>query len=232
MDIASKILQDIRFDTIYFTVDILIPCVLALIFGGTIGFQREKSERPAGLRTHALVCLGATVFTLVSYLGFASQDGFDSTRIAAGVVTGIGFIGAGVIFRQGPLVKGVTTAASIWVVAAIGLALGAKLYYLALIVTVLGFLTLSIVKFFEDKLIRLPNYLLRVTASKDFGSSDEIINSMKKISADIKSRKYEFDSGTSQKIYSFNIHSRDPEFSNKVISIISGIKNIEKVTVN
>ena len=232
MDIASKILQDIRFDTIYFTVDILIPCVLALIFGGAIGFQREKSERPAGLRTHALVCLGATVFTLVSYLGFASQDGFDSTRIAAGVVTGIGFIGAGVIFRQGPLVKGVTTAASIWVVAAIGLALGAKLYYLALIVTVLGFLTLSIVKFFEDKLIRLPNYLLRVTASKDFGSSDEIINSMKKISADIKSRKYEFDSGTSQKIYSFNIHSRDPEFSNKVISIISGIKNIEKVTVN
>ncbi len=232
MDIASKILQDIRFDTIYFTVDILIPCVLALIFGGAIGFQREKSERPAGLRTHALVCLGATVFTLVSYLGFASQDGFDSTRIAAGVVTGIGFIGAGVIFRQGPLVKGVTTAASIWVVAAIGLALGAKLYYLALIVTVLGFLTLSIVKFFEDKLIRSPNYLLRVTASKDFGSSDEIINSMKKISADIKSRKYEFDSGTSQKIYSFNIHSRDPEFSNKVISIISGIKNIEKVTVN
>ncbi len=232
MDIAERILSDIRFDTAYFIVDILIPCVLALVLGGVIGFQREKSERPAGLRTHILVCIGATVFTLVSYLGFASQDGFDSTRIAAGVVTGIGFIGAGVIFRQGPLVKGVTTAASIWVVAAIGLALGAKLYYLALIVTVLGFLTLSIIKYFEDKLMRLPNYLLRIVVNKDFESVDTIITSIKKISADIKSRKYEFDTATSQKIYSFNVHSRDPKFSNKALGIISEIKNIEKVTIN
>ena len=232
MDIASKILQDIRFDTIYFTVDILIPCVLALIFGGAIGFQREKSERPAGLRTHALVCLGSTVFTLISYLGFTSQSGFDSTRIAAGVVTGIGFIGAGVIFRQGPFVKGVTTAASIWLVAAIGLALGAKLYYLALLVTILGLLVLSIVKFFEDKLMRQPNYLLRVTANKDFKNVDTIIQPLKKISMDIKSRKYEFDKMASQKIYSFSIHSRDQQFSNKVLEILPGIKNIEKVSIN
>ncbi len=232
MDIASKILQDLTFDPVYLIADILIPCVLALVLGGIIGFQREKTERPAGLRTHALVCLGATVFTLVSYLGFGLQDGFDPTRIAAGVVTGIGFIGAGVIFRQGPLVKGVTTAASIWVVAAIGLALGVKLYYLALIVTILGFLILSIVKFFEDKLIRLPNYFIRITASKDFEDIDTLIHSLKKISMDVKSRKYEFDKIVDKKIYSFSIHSRDPQFSNKVLEMISDIKNIEKVSIN
>jgi len=232
MDIASKILQDLSFDPVYLTADILIPCVLALFFGGIIGFQREKTERPAGLRTHALVRLGATVFTLVSYLGFGLQDGFDSTRIAAGVVTGIGFLGAGVIFRQGPLVKGVTTAASIWIVAAIGLALGSKLYYLALLVTVLGFIILSIVKLFEDKLIRLPNYFLRVTTNNDFKDIDIIINSLKKISMDIRSRKYEFDAAANKKIFSFSIHSRDPEFSNKVLVIVPAIENIEKVSIN
>ncbi len=116
----ERFLAEFSFDLSVFIFDIIIPCMLALVFGGLIGLQRERHERPAGLRTHALVCLGATVFTLVSYLGFSSGAGFDSTRIAAGVVTGIGFIGAGVIFRQGILVKGVTTAASIWIVAAIG----------------------------------------------------------------------------------------------------------------
>ena len=143
MIFLEQFLKEFGFNLSSFIFDIIIPCILALVFGGLIGLQRERHERPAGLRTHALVCLGATVFTLVSYLGFSSSSGFDSSRIAAGVVTGIGFIGAGVIFRQGILVKGVTTAASIWIVASVGLALGTKLYYLSIIATILGFLILK-----------------------------------------------------------------------------------------
>ena len=105
--------------------------LLAAVLGGIIGIQREKAGKPAGLRTHVLICLGSALFTVVSALGFTGN--VDPARIAAGVVTGIGFIGAGVIFRgmRGDKVMGITTAASIWITAAIGIAAGAGLYIIA-----------------------------------------------------------------------------------------------------
>ncbi|NQT66296.1 MAG: MgtC/SapB family protein, partial [Actinobacteria bacterium] len=216
MDFTQKFLSEIRFDSFVFIYDILLPCILALIFGGLIGFQREKAERPAGLRTHTLVCLGSTVFTLISYLGFSSLYDVDPSRIAAGIVTGIGFIGAGVIFRQGPLVKGVTTAASIWVVASVGMALGAKLYYLAILVTILGFITLSILKYIEDKVIKLPNYLVRITTSENFTDMNKIISLLKKISVNIKSKKYEL-AENNKRIFTINLFSKDSEFPTRII---------------
>jgi len=228
----ERFLAEFSFDLSVFIFDIIIPCMLAMIFGGLIGLQRERHERPAGLRTHALVCLGATVFTLVSYLGFSSGAGFDSTRIAAGVVTGIGFIGAGVIFRQGILVKGVTTAASIWIVAAIGLALGTKLYYLSIIATLLGFLILSFLKSFEYRIIRTPNYRIKITASKDFDDIGKIIGTIKDFSLDIKSKKYEFEPDSNTKMYSYNIHSKMPDFSQKIIDRISKINGVLKINVD
>jgi len=228
----ERFLAEFSFDLSVFIFDIIIPCMLAMIFGGLIGLQRERHERPAGLRTHALVCLGATVFTLVSYLGFSSGAGFDSTRIAAGVVTGIGFIGAGVIFRQGILVKGVTTAASIWIVAAIGLALGTKLYYLSIIATLLGFLILSFLKSFEYRIIRTPNYRIKITASKDFDDIGKIIGTIKDFSLDIKSKKYEFEPDSNTKMYSYNIHSKMPDFSQKIIDRISKINGVLKISVD
>jgi putative Mg2+ transporter-C (MgtC) family protein len=230
--LLERFLSEFSFDLSVFLFDIIIPCVLAMIFGGLIGFQRERHERPAGLRTHALVCLGATVFTLVSYLGFSSSAGLDSTRIAAGVVTGIGFIGAGVIFRQGILVKGVTTAASIWIVAAIGLALGTKLYYLSIISTILGFLILSFLKSFEYRIIRSPNYLIKITASKDFDDIGKIRDMIKDFSLDIKSKKYEFEPDSNTKMYSYNIHSKIPDLSQKIIDRISKIDGVLKITVD
>jgi putative Mg2+ transporter-C (MgtC) family protein len=206
--------------------------MLALIFGGLIGFQREKAERPAGLRTHALVCLGSTVFTLISYLGFSLQDGVDPTRIAAGIVTGIGFIGAGVIFRQGSLVRGVTTAASIWVVASIGLALGTKLYYLAILATILGFITLSIFKYIEDRVIKLPNYLIRITTSENFTDLNKIISLLEKMSVSVKSKKYELDDENNKRIFTINLFSKDSEFSTRIIEELSKFKEIEKIVIN
>ena len=96
-------------------VEMVLRLVLATVLGAIIGFQRERSGKEAGLRTHMLICVGAALFTVVSIYGFA---GSDPSRIAAGVVTGIGFIGAGVILhRTGGTVIGLTTAATIWAVA-------------------------------------------------------------------------------------------------------------------
>jgi putative Mg2+ transporter-C (MgtC) family protein len=124
--------------------ELLFRITLAGVLGGAIGAERELRERGAGLRTHTLVAVGAALFTLVSAYGwsdfrFSNSQGvvFDPTRIAAQIVTGIGFLGAGAIIRQGLSVRGLTTAATLWAVAAIGLAAGAGYYSAAAATTVL-----------------------------------------------------------------------------------------------
>jgi putative Mg2+ transporter-C (MgtC) family protein len=122
--------------------EIILRLLLAAALGAGIGYQRERCNKPAGLRTHILICVGSALFTVVSLFGFG--DGVDPSRVAAGVVTGIGFIGAGVIFRgmRGDYVVGLTTAASVWVTAAIGLAAGVGMYLIATIVAVITVLVL------------------------------------------------------------------------------------------
>jgi len=116
--------------------DVISRLFLAIALGALIGYQRERSSKAAGLRTHTLISLGAAVFTVVSIFGFSGA--VDPSRVAAGVVAGVGFIGAGVIFRgmRGEGVTGVaglTTAASIWASAGVGLAAGAGLWLIAVI---------------------------------------------------------------------------------------------------
>jgi putative Mg2+ transporter-C (MgtC) family protein len=124
--------------------ELLVRIGLAAALGGAIGLEREIREREAGLRTHMLVSVGAALFTLVSAYAwtdfrFSTPEGivFDPTRIAAQIVTGIGFLGAGAIIRQGLSVRGLTTAATLWVVAAIGMAAGAGYYAAAVLTTAL-----------------------------------------------------------------------------------------------
>lgn len=111
---------------------------MAIIFGAIIGLEREITHKPAGLRTHMLVCLGSCIFTIVSL-----RFGMDPARVAAGIVTGIGFIGAGTIIAEQGKVVGITTASSLWVTAAIGLTVGIGEYLLAAIATLLVFLILT-----------------------------------------------------------------------------------------
>lgn len=129
--------------------DNLVRLAVAAVLGGAIGFERELRDREAGLRTHMIVCVGAALFTLVSAYGFrdflASGDPViraDPTRIAAQIVTGIGFLGAGAIIRQGLSVRGLTTAATLWVSAAIGIAAGAGYYSGAVLATVVTLVAL------------------------------------------------------------------------------------------
>jgi putative Mg2+ transporter-C (MgtC) family protein len=136
LQLASSILPTLNWD------EALLRLSLAAVLGGMIGFERELREREAGLRTHLLVALGSALFTIVGAYGFhafldSGQDVVraDPTRIAAQIVTGIGFLGAGAIIRQGLSVRGLTTAATLWVVAAVGLAAGAGYYSAAVITT-------------------------------------------------------------------------------------------------
>jgi putative Mg2+ transporter-C (MgtC) family protein len=121
----------------------VLRVMLAMVLGGIIGFQRAKAEKPAGLRDIILICTGAALFTVVSINGFGIDD---QARVAAGIVTGIGFLGAGVIIRRGEggVVKGLTTATTIWVAAGIGMAAGAGMYIIAPVTTLLVLVVLLI----------------------------------------------------------------------------------------
>jgi putative Mg2+ transporter-C (MgtC) family protein len=141
--------------------EVLLRVGLAAILGGAVGFERELRDREAGLRTHLLVSVGSALFTIVSAYGFrdflTSGEAVvraDPTRIAAQIVTGIGFLGAGAIIRQGLSVRGLTTAATLWVVAAIGLTTGAGYYSAAVITTVVALVTLWPLRIMAHRITR------------------------------------------------------------------------------
>jgi putative Mg2+ transporter-C (MgtC) family protein len=141
--------------------EVLVRLGVAAGLGGLIGIERELRERGAGLRTHLLVAVGSALFTLVSAYGFREfliEGGLlvrlDPTRIAAQIVTGIGFLGAGAILRQGLFVRGLTTAASLWVVAAIGMAAGAGYYTAAVFATAFALLGLWPLRIWAYRLLR------------------------------------------------------------------------------
>jgi putative Mg2+ transporter-C (MgtC) family protein len=135
-----------------YQVEVLIKIIVAAILGGIVGWQREARFRPAGLRTHILVCVGSAVYTLAS-MSFAGNA--DPSRIASQVATGMGFLGAGTIIRHGNMVRGLTTAASLWAVAAIGIctAIGGKSFWVAGIATLVVLITLTLLRTVELRVI-------------------------------------------------------------------------------
>lgn len=137
--------------------DLALRLTVGLVLGAIIGFERELQRQPAGFRTHSLVSLGAALFTVVSAYGFTG-DLVDPTRVAAQIVSGIGFIGAGTILQHRGNIRGLTTAASLWAVAAIGTAAGTGMYVVAILGTVLILVVLSIL----DRIEALTHRRLRI----------------------------------------------------------------------
>ena len=134
-------------------VSIVLRLVLAMILGGVIGLERGKMGRAAGMRTHTLVCLGATLATMIGFFVFKNTNTGDPLRVAAQVVSGIGFLGVGTILVKGRFqITGLTTAAGLWCAAAIGIALGAGFYEGALITFVCAVLTVTVIHRVEAKL--------------------------------------------------------------------------------
>lgn len=156
-----------------FDILVLIRIAAAITFGFGIGLEREMTNKYAGLRTHILVCLGACVFTILSLYGFPNitnqgQPYGDHARVAAQIITGIGFIGGGTVLRHGSSVYGLTTAATLWLAASIGMACGTGELYLGLITTVFGVGVLVLIRLFErNVLVKSTKNInrLKITAS-------------------------------------------------------------------
>ncbi len=179
----------------FFNAEFIIRLFLALILGFALGLERELTNKYAGLRTHILVCLGACVFTLLSIYAFptyASGDNVvisnatgirDTSRVAAQIVTGIGFIGAGTVLRNGPMVFGLTTAATLWIAASIGMACGSGMFDVAIIATVLSVAVLTLIRIFERQFLPASGKQVRrckVTVYLNINDVDKVYDFLNK----------------------------------------------------
>ena len=159
--------------------ELIIKIFLYLVLGGALGMERQYHDKPAGFATNCLICVGAMMFTIMSeYMGLA---GGDPGRIAAQVVTGVGFIGAGAIMRDGNKISGITTAANVWLVAAIGTAIGYSQYILATACTI----AILLIQFGLRKTLRFVEVVKRydtffVTCDPSWAVVDKIISSVEK----------------------------------------------------
>ncbi len=160
--------------------DMILRLLLATVLGGAVGIERGSGDRPAGFRTHILVCTGSALIMLVSMYGFddsyvsgiSNANNRDSARIAAQVVSGIGFLGAGTIMHEGVTVRGLTTAASLWMVSAIGLAAGAGMYVISIISTAIMLITLVSFRSWEKRFAgnnRNTRRFIRIVAQNQSG---------------------------------------------------------------
>ncbi len=158
--------------------EIILRLVLASIIGGLIGLEREAQNRPAGLRTHVLVTVGSALVMLISMYGFKGLGyegaGGEPARLAAQVVSGIGFLGAGTILRQGNSVYGLTTAASLWVCGCIGLAIGNGYYIGGLVTAVIALFSLVSLRFFENRIFKNKYKTLHIITKERLGLMGDI----------------------------------------------------------
>jgi len=160
----------------------LVRVAAAAGLGGVIGLERELDEKAAGLRTHMLVAVGSALFTMVGAYGFSDfpSSNVDPTRVAAQVVTGIGFLGAGLIFRQGFTIRGLTTAASLWLVAAIGMAAAAGFWKGAVIATVVALVSLRPLEWMKGVSIPQRAAAHLVVELKEDGTAGDVLDALER----------------------------------------------------
>ncbi|MFN3533104.1 MAG: MgtC/SapB family protein [Candidatus Brocadia sp.] len=212
--------------------------LIAAVLGGIIGWERERRGRPAGLRTHILVCVGVTLMMVVSehifqrYKTFAADSiiRVDPARIAAQVVTGIGFLGAGTIMRFKTTVRGLTTAASLWVVAGIGLAIGSSCYTPAILTTLITLFALLLVPLFERDIKRDTYRTLKIYVSGSEPNFTSIVEILKRNSMELQHYEFERDLVKNEVHYNINVRFKDEAAISKVCDEVTrSIKEISKL---
>jgi putative Mg2+ transporter-C (MgtC) family protein len=238
------VLTDLDVNSIWYIshVDLTLRLILSLILGGSIGLEREWSNHPAGLRTHILVCLGSTTIMLLSMYGFSeffiNEPALrgDPARLAAQVISGIGFLGAGAIMRTGSTVSGLTTAASIWVVAAIGLAVGAGFYYVSLVTVILVLFCLFVLNHWEKYLNRKrikDEFIVRVL--DDPACLSDVLNRLVELKLQIRHiqiRRMSEEASDASGLIAIGISTslhNDEEQMNSLLKTICGIPHVHTV---
>lgn len=207
-------------------IDITLRLLIAMLLGGVIGIEREYRSKEAGFRTHFLVALGSALFCIVSQYGFGF-DLKDSSRVAAQVVSGIGFLGAGTIIFQRNVVRGLTTAAGLWVTAAIGLACGSGMFAAAAIATVLIIVGLEVLILFIPHIGRTVVELSFSTSSED--NIKTVVNELKRVGIRISSYKLRKQiSAQGDKVYRVDLELRVKRHDGQdaLIDMVSGYEDV------
>lgn len=184
--------------------EVVIRLLLSAFFGGLIGMEREFNNRPAGLRTHVLVALGSCLIMIISMYGFSGYA--DPSRLAAQVVSGIGFLGAGTILNKGNAIRGLTTAASLWVCGGIGLAVGNGYYVGAVATVIIVLFTLITLGLLEKKLLKSKYRVLIVQCEEKPGKIGEIGQTFGRYSISIKDIKIINEGDVDDGLGSIEIH--------------------------
>lgn len=210
---------------------------IAAILGGLIGWERETRGRPAGLRTHLLVCIGVTLMMLVSEHIFTNYEGYkndsvlriDPARIAAQVVTGIGFLGAGTIIRARASIRGLTTAASLWLVAGIGLAVGSGFILPAVFTTAIAIATLILLPKVEGRMKRDKYRTIKIFITGQKLLLDDITQILEKNSVKLQNYKFEKDIQKNEIVYDINVKYKNEKMllsaSDDITKTIKDIKS-------
>ncbi|MER3402435.1 MAG: hypothetical protein C4337_03860 [Armatimonadota bacterium] len=194
-----------------------LQLLIALILSALIGWEREMRGRPAGIRTHVLICLGTTLMMILSR-SFAAPS--DPSRIAAQIVSGIGFIGAGTILRQGSVVRGLTTAASLWAVVAIGMTVGmgtSRFYLMALVATLFVYGALVLLRIPEERIqrhSRVPTLWVTLEATAPL---EGVFRVLAQRGAELSAFRQEFPEVPNTRVFALQVHLRDDQTPSAVL---------------
>ncbi|MEJ2697639.1 MAG: MgtC/SapB family protein [Candidatus Sulfobium sp.] len=215
--------------------EIMIKLLLGMVLGGFIGFERQTHSRPAGFRTQLLVCVACVLIMIVSegyYASGPAHPGYvvDPTRIAAGAMTGVGFLGAGVILKTGLSIQGLTTAACIWIVSAIGLAIGAGQYTAGIVGFVITLFSLWVLRIYEG---RIPRTVYKYVTMVTDQSGDE--NAIRSIFGDrgyrLLKMDYRIEFPLNERTYVFTASSKDDSDMKDLIEDISVLPFVKRLEI-
>jgi putative Mg2+ transporter-C (MgtC) family protein len=216
--------------------EIILRLLLGTLLGGIIGFERQTHGRPAGFRTQLLVCVACVLLMIISENyqthGLHTEEyvRMDPTRIAAGAMTGVGFLGAGVILKTGLSVQGLTTAACIWIVAAIGLAVGVGQYLAAVTGSIITFISLWMLRILETRIPRLTyRYITLVTDAS--GDEATICAIFKESGFHVSKMDYEIAIADSRKSFIFTISSKSRLPVKDLIEKVSALSFVKNISI-
>lgn len=219
----------------YQTGELLLRLVIAAILGGMIGFERQKHGRPAGFRTHLIVAVASALLMTLSeqsYIHGAADASVrvDPNRVAAGAITGIGFLGAGVIFRAGATVQGLTTAACLWMVTAVGLAVGAGAYIPSVFATGVTLFALLALRVFERRSVQLV--FRTISVATDLGLAHEAIDGvLKQHKMQVNNIDYENDIHTGVAHYTISVSFDSVRSITPVLAELSALEGMRRVAI-
>jgi putative Mg2+ transporter-C (MgtC) family protein len=217
--------------------EMLWKVLLGTLLGSVIGFERDLRGRSAGLRTHAIVAMASATFMVVStrfifFQHYGKDDlvSFDPSRIASTVVSGIGFLGAGAIMRTGLNIRGLTTAAALWLVAAIGMTAGAGMYAVAVFVTALGLFTLTLLRRLEDRGDPIARQRVTITAA-DNPAAAAVAEALTRSGAVVSQQEYERRIPDGEVRIAFELRTTKPLPGHQLATIIEGVAGIKQVKI-